>query len=546
MAEHNGSGSMVGSFNGQTVSLGMFNGKKVFGSSAPETFTLSGSVTDNVSNASVTSSYSVSGEDNDTGSFNISVVPFGAYQFTSCSGLSVSGLGGNLSAGSFSKSGNNCVVPISYTIPGSNTTDNISVSGSASLKPTVFTVNFIDNTGDNCSFNTSVSSHSAAPGSTFSGSRNVTYSPNFKTNQTQAFTSNNALNVSPSNLSNTATVSWSGVMPFGGGSATVIVQGSAVTSLTTFTYGMAGVTGFAVSSGGAITAPTASSGTISSITYLNSNNNLSYDKVGASTTRTANVSVTVPPGFTNSGGTVSGSITAIQQFSCIFALLPSTLLLGNGNSGTTSVAVSGGTYHTNTNVADWLTINSTGNTLILSYEVNNSGALRSTIFVVSATNGCTVQYHVAQPAAVADSVNITQSVSNFTNAGGSNTLNIQAAGNSNTVITDTASWLTSTYNGGSTITISATANTGAQRTATLTATKGAASDTVTITQAGASGGNCTRYVWTSTGGFGVGTYTTCDGTVVSTTIPNNFIVCAQTGSVDVITGGSWTAIGACI
>jgi hypothetical protein len=80
----------------------------------------------------------------------------------------------------------------------------------------------------------------------------------------------------------------------------------------TFTFGDAGVSGFSVGQDGTIYAPSVSAGTISSITYVNSNGNTSYSPVDSNTTRTATVSVTVPIGYYNSGGTVSGDTTATQ------------------------------------------------------------------------------------------------------------------------------------------------------------------------------------------------------------------------------------------
>jgi hypothetical protein len=107
-----------------------------------------------------------------------------------------------------------------------------------------------------------------------------------------------------------ATISFTLSNTAGSNSATATVGQSAAPP--TFSFGDAGVSGFAVSQNGTITAPTVSAGSISSVTYTNSIGNASYSVVNTNTTRNATVYVTVPGGYSNSGGTVSGTVSATQ------------------------------------------------------------------------------------------------------------------------------------------------------------------------------------------------------------------------------------------
>ena len=98
----------------------------------------------------------------------------------------------------------------------------------------------------------------------------------------------------------------------------------------TFNFGDAGVVGFAVDINGNITPPNATNGTISSVTYNDSINNAYYNIVGNNTTRTATVVVNVPGGYFNSGGQVSGDVSATQ---------PATPTFSFGNANVTGFAV---------------------------------------------------------------------------------------------------------------------------------------------------------------------------------------------------------------
>ncbi len=115
----------------------------------------------------------------------------------------------------------------------------------------------------------------------------------------------------------TATITFSLGNTGGSNSATATISQAVSPPIFTFA-GNAGASGFAVSQNGTITAPTVTSGTISSITYTNSNFNVSYSTVGTNTTRYATVYLTVPSGFSNSGATIDGEVAAIQPLTPSF------------------------------------------------------------------------------------------------------------------------------------------------------------------------------------------------------------------------------------
>jgi hypothetical protein len=86
-------------------------------------------------------------------------------------------------------------------------------------------------------------------------------------------------------------------------------------SFNTFTYGIAGVSGFDVQDDGTVTAPNASIGTIISRVYssgYNSGTN-KFPTVSTDTTRTVDVQVQAPPtGYSNNNQIVSGSESVVQ------------------------------------------------------------------------------------------------------------------------------------------------------------------------------------------------------------------------------------------
>ena len=87
-------------------------------------------------------------------------------------------------------------------------------------------------------------------------------------------------------------------------------------SFNTFTYGMAGVSGFAVADNGTVTAPTNTLGTITSLVYssgYNSGTN-KFPTVSTNTSRTVDVQVQAPAtGYGNNNQIVSGSELVTQQ-----------------------------------------------------------------------------------------------------------------------------------------------------------------------------------------------------------------------------------------
>jgi hypothetical protein len=114
----------------------------------------------------------------------------------------------------------------------------------------------------------------------------------------------------------TATITFTLANTAGSNSATATV--SQAVSQPIFTFPDAGANGFAVSQNGTITAPTLIAGTITSISYTNSNSNVFYSTVGTNTTRYARIYLTVPPGFSNSGVTIDGEVSAIQPLTPSF------------------------------------------------------------------------------------------------------------------------------------------------------------------------------------------------------------------------------------
>ena len=130
-----------------------------------------------------------------------------------------------------------------------------------------------------------------------------------------------AVSVSPTsfglvNTNTTRTINVTVTVPGGYTNSGGTVSGTKTATqlaVSTFSFGDAGVTGFAVSQGGGITAPTVSAGSINSITYNGSINNLYYPTVSTITLRSATVSVTVPAGYFNTGEQVLGTVYANQD-----------------------------------------------------------------------------------------------------------------------------------------------------------------------------------------------------------------------------------------
>ena len=116
-----------------------------------------------------------------------------------------------------------------------------------------------------------------------------------------------------------------------GGASDTITLTQEYQEIPTFTYANAGVSGFAVSNIGVVTAPSATSGTISSTTYSAGYSSGTYPIAYSNTPRTVNVVVTVPAGYTNTAGTVSGTESTTQ------AAAPRTLDISMYGGGSTTI-----------------------------------------------------------------------------------------------------------------------------------------------------------------------------------------------------------------
>lgn len=111
----------------------------------------------------------------------------------------------------------------------------------------------------------------------------------------------------------------------------VITQDAAANA---FTYADAGVSGFSVARNtGQVTAPQASSGTITSRVYSSGYSGGFYPLVTSNTARSVNVTVTVPSGYDNSGGTVSGTETFTQDIADETLSIASSTGTGITNTG---------------------------------------------------------------------------------------------------------------------------------------------------------------------------------------------------------------------
>ena len=135
-----------------------------------------------------------------------------------------------------------------------------------------------------------------------------------------------AVLVSPSsfglvNVDTTRTINVTVTVPSGYSNSGQTVSGTKTatqSSVPTFSFGDAGVSGFAVSQGGTITPPTALYASIDSITYNGSIGNSSYGLVNTITQRSADVFVTVPNGYYNTGEQIGGTVYANQASTATF------------------------------------------------------------------------------------------------------------------------------------------------------------------------------------------------------------------------------------
>jgi hypothetical protein len=143
----------------------------------------------------------------------------------------------------------------------------------------------------------------------------------------------------------------------------------------TFTIGDANVTGFAVAQNGAVTAPQAGAGTITNRSYSSGFSGGSYPRVNVNTQRSVVVTVLVPGGYSNSGGTVSGTFFATQIASPTFTF---------GDSGVTGFAVDANGNITAPNVTSGTITSVTYNGSVnnTSYSIVNTNTTRTaTVFI---------------------------------------------------------------------------------------------------------------------------------------------------------------------
>jgi hypothetical protein len=114
----------------------------------------------------------------------------------------------------------------------------------------------------------------------------------------------------------------------------------------TFLFGDAGVSGFAVSQNGTITPPISLYVSIDSVTYNGSISNAYYSTVSTLTQRSADVYVTVPNGYYNSGEQVIGTLYANQDATPPPPLTYDQIFLGyDGSLGSTACAAEANPFY---------------------------------------------------------------------------------------------------------------------------------------------------------------------------------------------------------
>lgn len=148
----------------------------------------------------------------------------------------------------------------------------------------------------------------------------------------------------------------------------------------TFTIGDANVTGFAVAQNGAVTEPQAGAGTITNRSYSSGFSGGSYPRVNVNTQRSVVVTVLVPGGYSNSGGTVSGTFYATQSASPTFTF---------GDTGVTGFAVDANGNITAPNVTSGTITSVTYNGSVnnTSYSIVNANTTRTATVYVTAPAG---------------------------------------------------------------------------------------------------------------------------------------------------------------
>lgn len=178
------------------------------------------------------------------------------------------------------------------------------------------------------------------------------YGDVWNANVTNPSSSTFKVNVLPT-AQNTGSADITGALSVSVGYSGGTITSSSIASLThqyqqlsAFTYADAGVSGFAVNRNtGLVTAPTNTTGTISSLSYSTDYSLGYYPVVTTNTTRTVDVTVDVPStGYSNSGGSVSGQESTTQ----LAALETISLSTSQGSS----IGATGASFSVSVDVVD--------------------------------------------------------------------------------------------------------------------------------------------------------------------------------------------------
>jgi len=207
-----------------------------------------------------------------------------------------------------------------------------------------------------------------------------------------------------------------------------------------------------------------------------SNIDVSYDKNSGTDPRTANI--------TASGEGQSETVTVTQSGASAYINISPDSESVNAKSGTTSFSVSANVEWSVSDDASWLTASKTdGKTIGVSYKTNSSTSSR-TANITASGGGKSKTVTVTQAGASA----YLDVSPDSENAGPeSGTVNFSVSANVDWTVSDDASWLTATKTDETTLSVSYEANSStSSRTANITASGGGLSETVTLTQAGAS------------------------------------------------------------
>ncbi len=259
-----------------------------------------------------------------------------------------------------------------------------------------------------------------------------------------------------------------------------------------FTINQAAGCGYSLSSSGASFTAGGGMGSFSIITtdascpWTAVSNNSWITVNTASGTGNGSISYTVQP---NTGAARTGTITVggqtytINQASgCSYSLTPTSISLDGGSgSGSFAVATQEGCSYTAVSNASWITITAggtgTGNSTVSFSAAANTGVARTGTITVGGQT-----FTINQAAGCSYALSATSS--NFSDSGGSGSVNVIAASGCAWTAVSNVSWITvtsgasGTANG--TVNFTVAANTGATRTGTLTI----AGQTFTVTQTG--------------------------------------------------------------